>query len=151
MNTNKYELLKLTWLVKKAHQESLNQTIEANDLSPTEGLILLFLYKHDLNTAKEIAEYRSISKSLVSKSLQNLLKRDLIHLTVDRDDKRINRIELNDKANPIIKQLNQDEIEFYTSLEDGLDFEDKKHLKKITNTIFENVSKLVEQQTEEEL
>lgn len=144
MNTDKYKLLKLTWLIKKAHQEALSDTISKFNLSPNEGIILLFLFKHDLNTAKEIAEYRSISKSLVSKSINNLMDQGLIDLRVDLLDKRINRLDLTEKADPIIKELNQDEINFYTSLEEGLSEDDRKLLDGILNTLYENVTKVLD-------
>lgn len=145
MHTNKYKLLKLTWLVKKAHQEFLNENVIHYDLSPNEGIILLFLYKHDLDTAKEIAEYRSISKSLVSKSITNLLERGLIEIRIDALDKRIKRLELTQKADVIIEALNQDEISFYKQLETGLNKEDKKVLDRISDILYDNVSKMLDQ------
>lgn len=144
MDTNKYKLLKLTWLIKKAHQEALNESMMRFDLSPNEGFILLFLFKHDLNTAQEIAEYRSISKSLVSKSIHNLMERGLLDLSVDLQDKRIRRLDLTEKSQEIIQALNQDELEFYQILEKGLSKEDRIYLDGIVNTLYDNVSEVLE-------
>lgn len=141
MNTNKNKLITLTWLIKKAYEESLYDTKNHYDLSPSEGAILLFLFKHDFDTAKEISEYRSMSKSLVSKSINNLLKRELITLKVDCEDKRIHRIELSKNANEIIEKLTQDEQNFYSSLEEGLNSEDRASLNRIMNILYDNVKK----------
>ena len=144
MNTNKYKLLKLTWMVKKAHQECLNKTSIDYGLSPSEGMILLFLFKHDLDTAQEIAEYRSISKSLVSKSINHLIDRGLVEVRIDSEDKRINRLDLTEKADEIIEKLNQNEVNFYTQIEKGLSNQDKETLDTVVSTLYENVSEILD-------
>ena len=128
-------------MIEKAHTESLNKTNIKYGLTPSEGAILLFLSKHDFDTAKEISEYRSISKSLVSKSINNLLEQGLIKLQVDQNDKRIHRITLTKDSNKIIDELSINDQEFYELLKKGLNPEDIENLQRIMNTIYDNVRK----------
>ena len=89
------------------------QTISSYKLSPNEIDILVFLdIQNELDTASDIVEAFEISKSLVCRSVDSLIKRKYIDTVKDDKDKRITHLKLRDEANPIVTTLrsNRDKI-----------------------------------------
>ncbi len=132
-----------SWILKKGYEKSLQEVLIKYKLSQVQGNILLFLYNNELNTAKDISEYRSISKSLVSKSIDNLYEKKYIYIKEDRDDKRINRLYLTDKSKNVVKSLHLAQRNFFKLLEKDIEKDDlllmDKTLKKLYNNIYENL------------
>lgn len=132
-----------SWILKKGYEKSLQEVLIKYKLSQVQGNILLFLYNNELNTAKDISEYRSISKSLVSKSIDNLYENKYIYIKEDRDDKRINRLYLTDKSKNVVKSLHLAQRNFFKLLEKDIEKDDlllmDKTLKKLYNNIYENL------------
>lgn len=86
----------------------------------------------ELNTAKEIVEYRSLTKSHVSLSLESLEQSGHIKRLCDAVDKRIDRISLNPICEPIIKDVRDMQKEFSKALTDGIK---PSQIKLMTSTI----------------
>ena len=89
------------------------QTISSYKLSPNEIDILVFLdIQNVLDTASDIVEAFEISKSLVCRSVDSLIKRKYIDTVKDDKDKRITHLKLRDEAKPIVTTLrsNRDKI-----------------------------------------
>ena len=89
------------------------QTISSYKLSPNEIDILGFLdIQNELDTASDILEAFEISKSLVCRSVDSLIKRKYIDTFKDDKDKRITHLKLRDEAKPIVTTLrsNRDKI-----------------------------------------
>lgn len=89
------------------------QTISSYKLSPNEIDILVFLdIQNELDTASDIVEAFEISKSLVCRSVDSLIKRKYIDTFKDDKDKRITHLKLRDEAKPIVTTLrsNRDKI-----------------------------------------
>lgn len=89
------------------------QTISSYKLSPNEIDILVFLdIQNELDTASDIVEAFEISKSLVCRSVDSLIKRKYIDTVKDDKDKRITHLKLRDEAKPIVTTLrsNRDKI-----------------------------------------
>lgn len=89
------------------------QTISSYKLSPNEIDILVFLdIQNELDTASDIVEAFEISKSLVCRSVDSLIKRNYIDTVKDDKDKRITHLKLRDEAKPIVTTLrsNRDKI-----------------------------------------
>lgn len=89
------------------------QTVSSYKLSPNEIDILVFLdIQNELDTASDIVEAFEISKSLVCRSVDSLIKRKYIDTVKDDKDKRITHLKLRDEAKPIVTTLrsNRDKI-----------------------------------------
>ena len=113
-----------SWILKKGYEKSLQEVLIKYKLSQVQGNILLFLYNNELNTAKDISEYRSISKSLVSKSIDNLYEKKYIYIKEDRDDKKITRLYLTDKSKNVVKSLHLAQRNFFKLLEKDIEKDD---------------------------
>lgn len=141
MDNKSNKLLNFSWILKKGHEKSLEEVLSKYDLSQNEGSVLLFLYNNKLDTAKEISEYRSISKSLVSKSINNLYSRGYIGLIEDKKDKRINRLYITKSAKEIVTDLHLAQENFYTLLQKDISEEDLKLMNKILKKLYNNIYK----------
>ena len=141
MNHRGNKLLKFSWILKKGYEQSLEDVLFKYKLNQTEGNVLLFLYNNDMNTAKDISEYRSISKSLVSKSIDSLYSKDYISVEEDKDDKRINRLYLKEQSKKIVEDLSLAQKSFYTLLEKDINKEDLRLMDSVFNKFYDNVYK----------
>lgn len=144
MNNRGSKLLKFSWMLKKGYEKSLKSVLLKYNLSQNEGNILLFLYNNDMNTAKDISEYRSISKSLVSKSIESLAKNNYIYIKEDPYDKRINRLYLKESKKNVTKELYKAQKSFYKLLEKDITKENlilmDGVLTKFYNNVYENLN-----------
>lgn len=139
MDNKNNKLLKFSWILKKGYEKSLEEVLSKYDLSQNEGSVLLFLHNNKLNTAKEISEYRSISKSLVSKSINNLYSRGYIDLIEDEKDKRINRLYITKAAKSMVEDLYLAQQNFYGLLEKDINEEDLELMDKVLKKLYKNI------------
>lgn len=141
MNNRIKELLRFTWLLKKTYENHLESVLTKHKLTQAEGNILLFMTNNDFNTAKEISEYRSISKSLISKSINHLEKRKLLYSKHDSKDKRINRLYITSNANEIIDDLKNAQEDFYKTVQYGISEDNLEVFDEILENLYTNVNK----------
>lgn len=139
MKTNSSKLLEFSWLLKKGYEESLNKVLSKYNLSQNQGSVLLFLHNNEMNTAKEISEYRSISKSLVSKSIDSLCSRNYLYIMQDQEDKRINRLYIDNSAKEVVAELRKAQKDYYALLEKDIDKDELKLLDKLLSKLYKNV------------
>ena len=133
-----------SWILKKGYEKSLQEVLVKYKLNQAEGNVLLFLYNNELDTAKDISEYRSISKSLVSKSIDSLHKKGYIYIKEDKEDKRVNRLYLTKASKNVVKNLHLAQMNFFRLLEKDIEKDDlllvDEILKKIYNNVYENLN-----------
>lgn len=141
MDNRNSKLLKFSWILKKCYEKNLEKVLTKYELSQNEGSVLLFLHNNNLNTAKEISEYRSISKSLVSKSVDSLCKKGYIDIREDEEDKRINRLYITENAKEAVEKLSLAQDEFYILLEKGIKKEDLRVMDRVLKKLYNNVYK----------
>lgn len=114
------------------------EIISSYKLSPNEVDILVFLDLQDeYDTASDIVEAFEISKSLVCRSVDSLIKRNYIDAIKDEKDKRVTHLILRDEAKPIvntlkfnreriiknlIKDISDDDIKIFNSVLDKMRF-----------------------------
>ncbi len=88
-----------SWKFAKFFEKALQEVGKEKDLTQSEMDVLLFLCsKTALNTSRDIAEHRSISKSLICKSVSSLSKKGLLVSSYDEIDARVLRLELTNEG-----------------------------------------------------
>lgn len=104
--TNIEKVLKHFANIRKVYSKAFTNMLEDDSFSPNEINVLIFLNNNPKkNTSKELCKYLDVSKGLVCRSIDSLLKKDLIKIKPDDEDKRIQRIILSKKSDKIIKQI----------------------------------------------
>ena len=109
--------------LKKVYRHLCQETIKKHHLTMMEFDIIMFLYNNpDLDGAKDIVNKKGFIKSQVSMTIETLVKKNLITVEQDENDKRKNHLKLLENTNEIIK--------------DGKDI-----LNQFNNIVFQNISK----------
>ncbi len=94
------------WKLGKIYEKSLIEIGSQWSLTQCEMDILLFLYTNgSWSTAKDIADYRCISKSLVCKSASTLNRKGLLYSSTDDYDGRVVRLHLTDDGRIVSEQI----------------------------------------------
>ena len=106
MKHNIESLLSLFTKIRRFYANELqNKLMEAN-LSPNEISILILLFNNpSISTSSQLVCFLNVSKGLVSRSVDDLIKKELIQCQIDQEDKRIQRLTLTKKALPLISKI----------------------------------------------
>lgn len=125
----------------KVYRKITFKSVEGYGLTPSEIDILMFLFNNaPLDTAKDISKYKGISKALVCRSVDSLSKRGLITTVVDKKDRRIIHLLLNDNACEIVDKLKMSKDIFSNKIVEGIKDEDMKVFTKVINNMLANVN-----------
>ena len=92
--------------IRRFYAEELQKTLTEENLSPNEISILTFLSNNpSINTSSELVYFLEVSKGLISRSIDSLVKKGLVNCVADVNDKRILRIRLSDQSKELVKKL----------------------------------------------
>ena len=95
--------------IRKFYANELNERLKGENFSPNEISILILLSNNKtINTSSALRLVLGVSKGLVSRSVDNLLKKNMIICIQDQDDKRIQRIKLTEQARPILEKIKKE-------------------------------------------
>lgn len=96
------------WKISKLYEKSMKSIHSKYKLTQCEMDIILFLETNKpLNTSRDISMHRSISKSLICKSVSLLCQKGLITAVGDEIDARVMRLKLTKQGEEIALQLLQ--------------------------------------------
>ncbi len=106
MYKEKQFIFTTSWKLAKIYEKSLQLTGNKRSLTQSEMDVLVFLYTNkEKNTSKDIAQYRSISKSLICKSVASLTEKGLITSVQDQIDARALRLTLTQKGAGLAEEI----------------------------------------------
>lgn len=132
------------WQAAKLYERMFADLIREYDLTPNEKDVLLFLYHNrssSLDTARDIVVFRSISKSLVSKSVDHLLQRGYLDEFVDPCDRRRRHLRLSSEAKELVAKLQEAQRKFLNTLNEGFTKEENEELIYLLGKIRENINR----------
>jgi DNA-binding MarR family transcriptional regulator len=134
-------LLMFSWKSKKLYEKMFQNILEELQLTQVEVDVLLFLQNNKpFDTAKDIVEYRSISKSMVSKSVDSLLARGYLSYEIDMKDKRCIHLKIEAAAEPAVKKLLSIQKSFIEVLYGDFSRDELEIFEKGLNKIDRNIS-----------
>lgn len=140
VNTKNSIFLIFSWKLKRVYEKMFYQVTEELQLSQNEIDVLLFLHNNaPLNTASDIARYRAMSKSMISKSVDSLYKRGYLSYDIDELDKRCIHLEIAPVAMPIVKKLHEVQKQFFDILTSNISEEEHKAMETVLNKMYENI------------
>lgn len=128
---------------KKTYKKFISPTLNDLGLTHNEFEILVFLQENlEYNTAKDIVEFSGLSKGLISRSIESLLKKEMLTIKKDDKDKRIVRLYISNSAIETIDLLNKISNEFCRLLLEGLKDEELIAFDNILNKMIKNLNNL---------
>ncbi len=112
-------------LVKRLYEKTLTQAAEQCGLTLPEADILAFLRENpEFDTSRDVALYREVSRSYVSKAVERLVNRGYIEVAQDNGDRRLQRLHITAKAKEATDTLHNAQFSFYDRVTAGLSNEE---------------------------
>ena len=127
--------------IRKSVRAAMRDAAREEGLSQNEIEVLLFLAHKKCDTAREITQFRGISRSLVSKSVDLLMKKGYLEAKQDEKDRRVIHLLLLPKAEKTIEKLNIIRREFMSKLCEGITREEADAFMVIVRKMAGNVQK----------
>lgn len=129
----------------KLYEKSMKRVCAAFDLSLIQVKIVSFLHNNpELNTAKEIVEYRMLTKSNVSAAVDDLIRRGYMERKPDVIDRRRVYLYLLEKARPVTEFIDAVMEKLEESLVAGLDEKEIESYKRMKVRLTERAKQLLE-------
>ena len=139
-------LLQFSQQFKKFYAHQFSSLLAETGLSMREVDVLLFLANNPgYDTARDITEYRGLSKSQVSQAVDLLSAEGLLQRTPDTSDRRIVHLSITEEGRPIALQAQAIQSSCGQQLLDGLTSEQSDLLYSILVTVLDNASRLAEE------
>lgn len=98
------EIIKLCAGVMKAMKNTAGEQLKEYDITFGEFNILMFLSQGVCDTSKDMARHQGYSRSLVSKTVDQLMKRGLLTAQQDSEDRRIMHLKLTKEGGEMVQK-----------------------------------------------
>ena len=129
--------------VRRSVRLARRQAGAQEGLSQNEIEVLLLLYVGRWDTARDISRARGLPRSLVSKSVDQLLKRGYIETRQDPQDRRVARLRLLPPAQAAVERLNQAKGVFFSRLCQGITPEEAAAFRSLVDKMMQNLDGLL--------
>lgn len=131
-------------LIKKLLEKKIAPIMKEYDLRIVELDILFFLSKDEhLYTAKEIMQKKHLSKAHISKSIDNLKKRNLIRISEDAQDHRILHIALDESAYKVVDKVMKVYTECLQTIHKGITEEEWETVHRVLHKMLQNIEEAI--------
>lgn len=138
------ELLLSGQQYKKFQELLYKPIINKYELSVLDIRILMFLHEHkEFDTAKDIVEKHYITKSYVSKAVENLIDKGFLARKHDFNDRRYIHLELLSKADNVIEDVKMLRNNMFKIIFAGVSNEEIEIVKGVAAKISSNMTKLL--------
>ena len=107
-------------LVRRSVRAALREAVREEGLTQNEIEVLLFLERGKFDTARDISRVRGMPRSLVSKAVDQLVRRGYVHTQQDQMDRRVVRLKLQPTAQAIVERLLQARKDYFARLCQGV-------------------------------
>ena len=140
---NVEQMLKGYARLREAYSRFCAHSIAGETFSPNEMNVLIFLSNNpSINTAKELTVTLGVSKGLVCRSVDALVRRGYLTAQEDMRDHRILHLKLTPKAAPVIGQLRVSMDQFSQVVTRDIADEDLAVYSRVQHQIYANIESL---------
>lgn len=128
--------------IRQVYANELNKKVAQEKFSPNEMSVLILLSNNKtINTASQLKVILGVSKGLVSRSVEALAEKGLVDCRQDERDRRIQRIYLTEKAQPLVVRMKSEIEKINEAFLDGISQEE-------IDQIEETMTKILDRFTE---
>ena len=136
MKPNIENMLKMFAKIRKYYAKKLHERFKEVELSPNEINILIVLSNNpNITTSSELIAVLDVSKGLVSRSIDHLVKMNILCLKQDKKDRRVIRLCLTREGQELMVTLNQAIKEINEEMFSHIPSEELKELEVTTKKI----------------
>lgn len=116
------------------------EQVKEQGFTKNEVIVLMFLSNNaPLDTASDLIRYRGMSKAHACKSIDHLVQQGYLKTMQDQEDRRVQHLLIEPKAEKFIQIINQERNEFLKQLLEGLNETDLQALKTVSKIIHMNM------------
>lgn len=131
--------------IDKVYRKRCAEAVADYGFTPAEIVVLMFLSNNaGLNTSKDIARYRNISKGLVARAVDSLVKNEYLYVEKDAGDRRLGHLYLSEKSGEIVKKLQECKRKFWKDLQKDIPEEWIEIFLKAIHLMYDNVNSMSE-------
>lgn len=135
-------ILRICIQLKKKMHALMNDYAKRYAITANEMEFIVFLGHSKLDTAKDIVNHRGYSRSLVSKTVDSLVRGGYITSSTDERDRRVVHLALTEKAREIMGDLEKTVRDIRMLAFEGISAEEILQAKDILNKILNNFQKI---------
>ena len=111
--------------IRQVYANELNKKVAQDKFSPNEMSVLILLSNNKtINTASQLKVILGVSKGLVSRSVDALAEKGLVDCRQDERDRRIQRIYLTERAQPLVVRMKSEIEKINEAFLDGISQEE---------------------------
>lgn len=111
--------------IRQVYANELNKKVAQEKFSPNEMSVLILLSNNKtINTASQLKVILGVSKGLVSRSVEALAEKGLVDCRQDERDRRIQRIHLTERAQPLVVRMKSEIEKINEAFLDGISQEE---------------------------
>ena len=138
------QMLKVYSSIRDAYGRYCAHSIMGESFSPNEMNVLIFLSNNpSINTAKELTVTLGVSKGLVCRSTDSLIRQGYLISEEDTKDHRILHLRLTEKADPVIAQLRSSLEEFSAAVMKDITKEELEVYNRVQQQMAENIAAMI--------
>ena len=139
------DMLKEFSVIRKVYAKIFTQLFDSENLSPNEIDILLFLSNNpSIDTSKQLVYFLDVSKGLICRSIDSLVKKGFVTSSPDEKDRRIQRLKLTKNADSVIRQLSQVSEYIDSVILEGISKEEIEQTKNTLEKIIDRFNVILE-------
>lgn len=137
--SNRIDFLVEVQQVMRLNDKVIGEVSREYGINKTELEILIFLASNpDLDTAREIVEYRVMTKSCVSKAVDSLVRQGYLITREDEEDRRIIHLVIEERAGEVIELGLRAQRNMIAQIFKGISDEQLEIIREIQERITEN-------------
>lgn len=138
-------LIKVTH-IKQLYEDYIYEDKDEIGLKPLEISLLLFLWNHkEQNTARDFCRLCMVPKSNASNGIRMLERKGMLRITTDKEDKKIRRLFITEKAERIARKIAEHQNEFLIEVFNIFTDEEKTLMTDMMNRLDMRVLDLLQQ------
>ncbi len=146
MNVNYTRLLQFFQQFEKFYTHQFSPFLKRTGLSMREVHVLLFLANNPLyDTARDVTEFRGLSKSQVSQAVELLAAEGFLHRSPDTADRRIVHLSITETGAPLARECQDIQAACGRRLLAGLSPAEEAQFHTFLQTVLDNGAQLAEE------
>ena len=102
------QLTRFSQYFRRFYARQFTPLMERTGLTIRDIMVLLFLANHpEQDTARDVVEYRGLSKSQVSQAVEVLTGRGVLERSPDREDRRVVHLRITKAGEPLAREAQE--------------------------------------------
>ena len=128
---------------KKLYKNCVEKDLKKYDLTQNEIEIIMYINRTtNQNTAKDLVKYLGLSKGMISRTIDQLISKEILQIEKDKSDKRVSRLNINPTCTELISDLEKSRTKFLGALANNIEVEKLDIFASVLEDMIDNLKEL---------